>query len=337
MGLVAASIMLQLSPLGARAADASAQVLAVSPPVWLQRGDSTAPLRAGENLQQTDVITVGSTGGAVIRIDQARLALQEKTTWLLSEDSDNDAATRSAGILLEGSATIDASAAPPGSASMRLTLFDLSDKPALIEAGAVAGALVSKHEATICLAQGKATFDEATLTGRTEHRHLLPASPGQTAASGRPSECYALAAGGAEGLWITQDGRWQVNLHSDLDAKVAQGLFTHFRNNGYPVEIVGVVAGGKDYQRIYMPGFASQAAAAAMASQLRGRLPGVDRPWILASTPPETAIRPGAPPPAPTAIPQAAPKVAPKTQKRTAAKKTTPRKKTKAATKPPAK
>jgi hypothetical protein len=315
----------------------SPQVLAVSPPVWLQRGDSTTPLRAGANLQQTDVITVGSTGGAVIRIDQARLALQEKTTWLFPEDSNNDAASRSAGILLEGSATIDASVALPGSASMRLTLFDLSYKPAMIEAGAVAGALVSKREATICLAKGKATFDDATLIGHTEHRHLLAANPGQTAVTEKPSECYSLAAGGAEGLWITQDGRWQVNLRSDRDAEVAQGLFTHLRNNGYPVEIASVFVGGKDYQRIYMRGFASQAAAAAMASQLRGRLPGVDKPWVLASTPPEQTAGPAAPLSAPSATPQTTPKVAPRSQKRIAIKKNILRKKTKAATKPRAK
>ena len=251
----------------------------------------------------------------MIRIDQTRLALQEKTSWLHSEDSNSSGAGRSLGILLEGGATVDASAALPGSKPMRLALFDLADKPATIEAGAIAGALVSKQEATICLARGKATFDDAALVDRTEHRHLLAASPGQTAATGKASECHALAAGGAEGLWITQDGRWQVNLHSDLDAEVARGLYTHFRNNGYPVDMIGVVAGGKDYQRIYMPGFGSQAAAAAMASQLRGRLPGVDKPWVLASTPPEKTARPAVAPATSPAVPRAAPTRSPSSRK----------------------
>jgi len=325
--LIAASIGFLLSSGMLQAAEIPPSVSAVSPPAWLQRGGSTTALRAGTPLQPTDVISVGSTGGAVILFDQIRLTLQEKTTWIFAADADNGATARPAGILLEGGASIDASHTLTGAAPLKLALLDLSDKPAIIEPGSIAGALVSAQEATLCLERGSAAFDGAVLSGRAEHRRT--ANPADPRVPDGASQCPSLATGGAEGLWISREGRWQVNLHSDLDSNVAQGLFNHYRNNGYPVNMIGVFVGGKDYQRIYMPGFASQAAAAAMAYQLRGRLPGVDKPWVLASPQvSKDSVRAMGSSPV-SAAPRASPKSPSSGTKRTVAKKKIPQKKIK--------
>lgn len=305
--LATAGLCLQAATLpSARAGEPAAQsvkVIAVSAPAWLQRNGVSYPLEAGKDIVEADIVSIGAGGSAVLRLDANRLILQENSIWRLQEPTSEKSELK-LGALLEGKAGIDTTSALPNSPPVSLILFEASEH-VLIEAGTFAGAMTSSKEATVCLATGKARFGNTALSGQEELRHNLLASSPESPSPPlpEPSNCLSLAASELQGLWLTQDGGWQVNLLSSTDARTIQSLYTHLRKNGYAVKIDA--DGGAEQnnapqrlypQRLYLPGFATQRSASAMALQLIGRLPGVNTPWVTLSSPPIAALaEPGLP------------------------------------------
>jgi len=269
-------------------AEMDAQVQAVQMPAWLQRGDTTRPLRVGLSLQNGDRLITGTNARIYVRTaDGSTVKLGEK-----------------AALTLEGLAqskqeeTLFRAVLNVAKGAFRFTTASIAKLKGRDVTVKVAGATVGirgtdvwgkdgDEMGVVCLIEGK-----ISVVGADDNEFVMD----------QPLSFYKMPKGAAPlpvgpvdaeqlGKWATETdiaqpatqigGKWKVDLLTAPDQASALAAYDQWRDAGYDVQLQPVAQDGGWTYVLQIGQLPSHAQAEQFATQIKGNLgaenPGVSR------------------------------------------------------------
>lgn len=269
-------------------AETDAQVQAVQMPAWLQRGDTTRPLRVGLALQNGDRLITGTNARIYVQtVDGSTVKLGEKASLTIDEltrGQQEESVFRAALNVAKG--------------AFRFTTASIAKLKSRDVTVRVAGATVGirgtdvwgKNGAemgVVCLIEGK-----ISVVGVDNNEFVMdqPLSFYKM-----PKDAAPLPVGPVDaeqlGKWATETdiaqpatqvgGKWKVDLLTAPDQANALAAYDQWRNAGYDVQLKPMAQDGGWVYMLQIGQLPSRAQAMKLAAQLKGNLgaenPGVSR------------------------------------------------------------
>lgn len=269
-------------------AEMDAQVQAVQMPAWLQRGDTTRPLRVGLSLQNGDRLITGTNARIYVQTaDGSTVKLGEKASLTIDEltqGQQEESVFRAALNVAKG--------------AFRFTTASIAKLKSRDITVRVAGATVGIRGTdvwgkdgdamgVVCLIEGK-----ISVVGTDDKEFVMD----------QPLSFYKMPKGAAPlpvgpvdaeqlGKWATETdiaqpatqvgGKWKVDLLSAPDQASALAAYDQWRNAGYDVQLKPMAQDGGWVYVLQIGQLPSRAQAMKLATQLKGNLgaenPGVSR------------------------------------------------------------
>lgn len=269
-------------------AETDAQVQAVQMPAWLQRGDTTRPLRVGLALQNGDRLITGTNARIYVQTaDGSTVKLGEKASLTIDEltrGQQEESVFRAALNVAKG--------------AFRFTTASIAKLKSRDVTVRVAGATVGirgtdvwgkdgAEMGVVCLIEGK-----ISVVGVDNNEFVMdqPLSFYKM-----PKDAAPLPVGPVDaeqlGKWATETdiaqpatqvgGKWKVDLLTAPDQANALAAYDQWRNAGYDVQLKPMAQDGGWVYMLQIGQLPSRAQAMKLAAQLKGNLgaenPGVSR------------------------------------------------------------
>lgn len=269
-------------------AETDAQVQAVQMPAWLQRGDTTRPLRVGLALQNGDRLITGTNARIYVQTaDGSTVKLGEKASLTIDEltrGQQEESVFRAALNVAKG--------------AFRFTTASIAKLKSRDVTVRVAGATVGirgtdvwgkdgAEMGVVCLIEGK-----ISVVGVDNNEFVMdqPLSFYKM-----PKDAAPLPVGPVDaeqlGKWATETdiaqpatqvgGKWKVDLLTAPDQASALEAYDQWRNAGYDVQLKPMAQDGGWVYMLQIGQLPSRAQAMKLAAQLKGNLgaenPGVSR------------------------------------------------------------
>lgn len=269
-------------------AETDAQVQAVQMPAWLQRGDTTGPLRVGLALQNGDRLITGTNARIYVQTaDGSTVKLGEKASLTIDEltrGQQEESVFRAALNVAKG--------------AFRFTTASIAKLKSRDVTVRVAGATVGirgtdvwgkdgAEMGVVCLIEGK-----ISVVGVDNNEFVMdqPLSFYKM-----PKDAAPLPVGPVDaeqlGKWATETdiaqpatqvgGKWKVDLLTAPDQANALAAYDQWRNAGYDVQLKPMAQDGGWVYMLQIGQLPSRAQAMKLAAQLKGNLgaenPGVSR------------------------------------------------------------
>lgn len=269
-------------------AETDAQVQAVQMPAWLQRGDTTRPLRVGLALQNGDRLITGTNARIYVQTaDGSTVKLGEKASLTIDEltrGQQEESVFRAALNVAKG--------------AFRFTTASIAKLKSRDVTVRVAGATVGirgtdvwgkdgAEMGVVCLIEGK-----ISVVGVDNNEFVMdqPLSFYKM-----PKDAAPLPVGPVDaeqlGKWATETdiaqpatqvgGKWKVDLLTAPDQANALAAYDQWRNAGYDVQLKPMAQDGGWFYMLQIGQLPSRAQAMKLAAQLKGNLgaenPGVSR------------------------------------------------------------
>lgn len=265
-------------------AEMDAQVQAVQMPAWLQRGDTTRPLRVGLALQNGDRLITGTNARIYVQTaDGSTVKLGEKASLTIDEltrGKQEESVFRAALNVAKG--------------AFRFTTASIAKLKGRDVTVKVAGATVGirgtdvwgkdgDEMGVVCLIEGK-----ISVVGADDNEFVMD----------QPLSFYKMPKGAAPlpvgpvdaeqlGKWATETdiaqpaaqvgGKWKVDLLSAPDQASALAAYDQWRNSGYDVQLKPVAQDGGWVYVLQIGQLPSRAQAEQLVAQLKGKL-GAENP-----------------------------------------------------------
>lgn len=269
-------------------AEMDAQVQAVQMPAWLQRGDTTRPLRVGLSLQNGDRLITGTNARIYVRTaDGSTVKLGEKASLTL----EGMAQSKQEETLFRAVLNVANGAFRFTTASIaKLTGRDVTVKVAGATVGIRGTDVWGKdgdEMGVVCLIEGK-----ISVVGADDNEFVMD----------QPLSFYKMPKGAAPlpvgpvdaeqlGKWATETdiaqpatqigGKWKVDLLTAPDQASALAAYDQWRDVGYDVQLKPVAQDGGWVYVLQIGQWPSHAQAEQFATQIKGNLgaenPGVSR------------------------------------------------------------
>lgn len=269
-------------------AEMDAQVQAVQMPAWLQRGDTTRPLRVGLSLQNGDRLITGTNARIYVRTaDGSTVKLGEKASLTL----EGMAQSKQEETLFRAVLNVANGAFRFTTASIaKLTGRDVTVKVAGATVGIRGTDVWGKdgdEMGVVCLIEGK-----ISVVGADDNEFVMD----------QPLSFYKMPKGAAPlpvgpvdaeqlGKWATETdiaqpatqigGKWKVDLLTAPDQASALAAYDQWRDAGYDVQLQPVAQDGGWTYVLQIGQLPSHAQAEQFATQIKGNLgaenPGVSR------------------------------------------------------------
>jgi hypothetical protein len=276
-------VLLMLFALPAHA-EMDAQVQAVQMPAWLQRGDSTRPLRAGLALQNGDRLITGTNARIYVQTaDGSTVKLGEKASLTINEltrGQQEESVFRAALTVAKG--------------AFRFTTAGIAKLKSRDVTVRVAGATVGirgtdvwgkdgEEMGVVCLIEGKisvvGTDNKEFVMDQALSFYKMPRGAAPLPVG--PVDMEQLGKWAAE-TDIAQPaaqigGRWRVALLTAPDQASALAAYDQWRNAGYDVQLQPVAAGDGWVYSLYIGQLSSRAESERLAAGLKGHL-GAENP-----------------------------------------------------------
>jgi len=260
-------------------AEMDAQVQAVQMPAWLQRGDTTRPLRVGLFLQNGDRLITGTNARIYVQTaDGSTVKLGEKASLTVDEltrGQQEESVFRAALNVAKG--------------AFRFTTASIAKLKNRDVTVRVAGATVGirgtdvwgkdgDEMGVVCLIEGK-----ISVVGTDNNEFVMD----------QPLSFYKMPKGAAPlpvgpvdaeqlGKWAAEtdiaqpaarlDGRWKVELLTVADQASALVAYDQWRDAGYDVRLKPVANEGAWMYTLYVGQLAGRAEAERLAAKLKGFL-----------------------------------------------------------------
>lgn len=269
-------------------AEMDAQVQAVQMPAWLQRGDTTRPLRVGQALQNGDRLITGTNARIYVRTaDGSTVKLGEKASLTL----DGLAQSKQEETLFRAVLNV-------AKGAFRFTTASIAKLKGRDVTVKVAGATVGirgtdvwgkdgEEMGVVCLIEGK-----ISVVGADDNEFVMD----------QPLSFYKMPKGAAPlpvgpvdaeqlGKWATETdiaqpatqigGKWKVDLLTAPDQASALAAYDQWRDVGYDVQLKPVAQEGGWVYVLQIGQLPSRTQAEQFATQIKGNLgaenPGVSR------------------------------------------------------------
>jgi len=269
-------------------AESDAQVQAVQMPAWLQRGDTTRPLRVGLALQNGDRLITGTNARIYVQTaDGSTVKLGEKASLTL----DGLAQSKQEETLFRAVLNVAKGAFRFTTASIaKLKGRDVTVKVAGATVGIRGTDVWGKdgdEMGVVCLIEGK-----ISVVGADDNEFVMD----------QPLSFYKMPKGAAPlpvgpvdseqlGKWASETeiaqpatqvgGKWKVDLLTALDQASALTAYDQWRDAGYDVQLKPVTQDGGWVYVLQIGQLPSRAQAERLATQIKGNLgaenPGVSR------------------------------------------------------------
>jgi hypothetical protein len=267
-------------------AEMDAQVQAVQMPAWLQRGDTTRPLRVGLALQNGDRLITGTNARIYVQTaDGSTVKLGEKASLTIDEltqGQQEESMFRAALNVAKG--------------AFRFTTASIAKLKSRDVTVRVAGATVGirgtdvwgkdgAEQGVVCLIEGK-----ISVVGVDNNEFVMD----------QPLSFYKMPKGAAPlpvgpvdaeqlGKWATETdiarpaprlgGKWKVELLTAPDQAGALAAYDQWRDAGYDVQLKPVANEGGWTYALHIGQLASRVEAEQLAAQLKGFL-GAENPSV---------------------------------------------------------
>ena len=267
-------------------AEMDAQVQAVQMPAWLQRGDTTRPLRVGSALQNGDRLITGTNARIYVQTaDGSAVKLGEKASLTIDEltrGQQEESVFRAALNVAKG--------------AFRFTTASIAKLKSRDVTVRVAGATVGIRGTdvwgkdgdamgVVCLIEGK-----ISVAGADNNEFVMD----------QPLSFYKMPKGAAPlpvgpvdaeqlGKWATEtdiaqpasrlDGRWKVDLLTAADQASALAAYDQWRTAGYDVQLKPVAQDGGWAYVLQIGQLPSRAQAEQFATRIKGNL-GAENPSV---------------------------------------------------------
>lgn len=265
-------------------AEMDAQVQAVQMPAWLQRGDTTRPLRVGLALQNGDRLITGANARIYVQtVDGSTVKLGEKASLTIDEltrGQQEESVFRAALNVAKG--------------AFRFTTASIAKLKSRDVTVRVAGATVGirgtdvwgkdgDEMGVVCLIEGK-----ISVVG-TDNNEFVMDQP--LSFYKMPKGAVPLPVGPVDaeqlGKWAAETdiaqpaarlgGRWNVELLTAADQAGALAAYDQWRDAGYDVQLKPVANEGAWMYTLYVGHLADRAEAERLAAKLKGFL-GAENP-----------------------------------------------------------
>jgi len=265
-------------------AETDAQVQAVQMPAWLQRGDTTRPLRVGLALQNGDRLITGANARIYVQTaDGSTVKLGEKallTIDKLTRGQQEESVFRAALNVAKG--------------AFRFTTASIAKLKSRDVTVRVAGATVGirgtdvwgkdgDEMGVVCLIEGK-----ISVVGGDNNEFVMDQA---LSFYKMPKGAAPLPVGPVDaeqlGKWAAETdiaqpasqlgGRWRVTLLTAPDQAGALVAYDQWRDAGYDVQLQPVAAEADWHYMLYIGQLPSRAEAERLAASLKGRL-GAENP-----------------------------------------------------------
>ena len=265
-------------------AEMDAQVQAVQMPAWLQRGDTTRPLRVGLALQNGDRLITGTNARIYVQTaDGSTVKLGEKASLTIDEltrGQQEESVFRAVLNVAKG--------------AFRFTTASIAKLKSRDVTVRVAGATVGirgtdvwgkdgEEQGVVCLIEGK-----ISVVGADAREFVMdqPLSFYKMPKGAAPLPVSSVDAGQL-GKWATETdiaqpaaqvgGKWEVDLLTASDQAGALAAYDQWRDAGYDVQLRPIAQDGGWYYILQIGQLPSRAQAEQLAAQLKGRL-GAENP-----------------------------------------------------------
>lgn len=267
-------------------AEMDAQVQAVQMPAWIQRGDTTRPLRVGLALQNGDRLITGTNARIYVQTaDGSTVKLGEKASLTIDEMTQGqqaESAFRAALNVAKG--------------AFRFTTASIAKLKRRDVTVRVAGATVGirgtdvwgkdgDEQGVVCLIEGKIDVKGADNTEFVMDQPLsfykMPKGQGPLPVG--PVDAVQL------GKWATETdiaqpaaqlgGKWKLDLLTANDQASALAAYDQWRSAGYDVQLQPIEQGGAWAYTLQIRQLPSRAEAERLASQFKGYL-GAGNPSV---------------------------------------------------------
>jgi len=269
-------------------AESDAQVQAVQMPAWLQRGDTTRPLRVGLALQNGDRLITGTNARIYVQTaDGSTVKLGEKASLTL----DGLAQSKQEETLFHAVLNV-------AKGAFRFTTASIAKLKGRDVTVKVAGATVGIRGTDVWGKDG----DEMGVVCLIEGKISVVGADANEFVMDQPLSFYKMPKGAAPlpvgpvdaeqlGKWATETdialpatqvgGKWKVDLLTVPDQASALAAYDQWRDAGYDVQLKPVAQDGGWSYVLQIGQLPSRAQAMKLATQLKGNLgaenPGVSR------------------------------------------------------------
>ena len=276
-------VLLMLLALPAHA-EMDAQVQAVQMPAWLQRGDSTRPLRAGLALQSGDRLITGTNARIYVQTaDGSTVKLGEKASLTIDEltrGQQEESAFRAALNVAKG--------------AFRFTTANIAKLKSRDVTIRVASATVGIRGTDVWGKDG----EEMGVVCLIEGKIAVAGADGVEFAMDQPLSFYKIPKGAAPlpvgkveaeqlSKWAAETdivqpaaqlgGRWRVALLTAPDQASALAAYDQWRDAGYDVQLQPAADGEGWTYTLYIGQLSSRAESERLAASLKGHL-GAENP-----------------------------------------------------------
>jgi hypothetical protein len=270
-----------LAPWPAPAAEL-AQVVALQPPAWLQRGAYRFPLQPGTAFHSGDTVAVGDAGHVTVRTADGGLLRLAPSSQLLIHDLRAAAAEQPFSARLE----LD-------SGQLRYTTIStLRELPRQLDVVLDGLTIHITHTdivfarqgniARACLIDGEAAMDTADAGAQPLPRGGCIASDpavDNTNATGIIDALDTATRMPTGKGTLVPDGGWNAYLASFTTLNAALALSKQFQDDGYPTTHITAHVNNVMHYRVYVPDLESKQEATGLLARLKGRH-GIRTPWI---------------------------------------------------------